>query len=155
MNIIETKLEQKEKDIIDQNTINYIKLNKSINNLEKELRFSDEENQVQNINNFNLLNNSINYVETKLNILNYNILFFVKFNIRILADFYMNNIQTNLCSLGEDSNKIDDSRMKLIIHQDKSVGCYWDVFQNGDSFEFTLNADTALKGWKMAVLIMI
>ena len=121
MNIIENKLKQKEKDIIDQNTINYIKLNKSINNLEKELRFSDEENQVQNINNFNLLNNSINYVETKLNILSYNILFFFKFNIKILADFYMSNVQTNLCSEGADYDKIDDSRMKLIIHQDNNV----------------------------------
>ena len=76
----------------------------------------------------------------------------VKFNIRILADFYISNNQAKLCTdSGNDKDRIDDSRMKLMIHKDDNCGCFWDVFQNGNSFEFTLNSNTALNGWKIDI----
>ena len=152
IDIIETKLQQKEKEIIEQNIINYNILNESIYNIEKELRFNDEKNIKENNNNFNLLNNNINQVETKINILEYNLSLLIKFNIKILADFYFGKNQAKLCSENaKNQDRIDDSRIKLIIHRDENVGCYWDVFQNGNSFEFTLNSNTALNGWKIDI----
>ena len=148
---LENKLSLHKEEFLKQNSTNYILLNDSINALEKELKMNDEENLKQSMEQFNLLNNSINQFETDMSKLDYNLSFLVKFNIRILADFYIDNEQANLCSTNTKEDKIDDSRMKLMIHNNVSQGCYWEVVQNGNSFEFTQNSKTALNGWKIAI----
>jgi hypothetical protein len=138
-------------EFLKQNTTNYILLNESLNALEKELKLKDEEHLNQSIQQFNLLNNSINQFETDIRKLDYNLSFLVKYNIRVLADFYIDNAQVNLCSTNTKEDKIDDSRMKLMIHNNVSQGCYWEVVQNGNSFEFTQNSKTDLNGWKITI----
>ena len=151
INKIESKIQQKNEEITKQNIINYNLLTDNINNIEKELKFNDEENFKQNLQQINLLNNSINQVETNINKLDYNLSILIKFNIRILADFYIGGNQANLCSNNAGVDKIDDSRMKLMIHQNTDQGCFWEIYQNGNSFEFTQNTNTALNGWKIDI----
>ena len=151
INKIESEIQQKSEEITKQNIINYNLLTDYINDIEKELKFNDEENFKQNLQQINLLNNSINQVETNIIKLDYNLSILIKFNIRILADFYIGGNQANLCSNNAAADKIDDSRMKLMIHQKNDQGCFWEVYQNGNSFEFTQSTNTALNGWKIDI----
>ena len=163
----EKNLKQKIEEISEQNIVKYNKLNaninnnlkqnmislnllnNTINNIEKELKNIDEKNFIQNKKNLDLLNNTINQIENKFNKYEYNLGILVYFNIRIFADFYINNEQTNLCAhnyYGYD--KLDDSRIKLISLTSK---CIWDVQQNGNLFEFTMNSKENIKGWKIKI----
>ena len=188
-----------EQDILfNQNITN---LNRSmednINNLQKSLKFKDEEikllkhdsnnlnneklliyNDINDIknkliqnskeidicsNNFYLLNNEIKNNEIKiyrnfaemqsLKNLESNLALLVDFKIKIKADFYINQKQAQLCSQNHyNSDRFDDSRIRLFGHVEKVAGCVWIVHQNGKFFEFiSTNSEYGMNNWKIEI----
>lgn len=184
--------------LFNQNITN---LNRSmednINNLQKSLKFKDEEikllkhdsnnlnneklliyNDINDIknkliqnskeidifsNNFHLLNNEIknneisiyrNFAEIQsLKNLESNLALLVDFKIKIKADFYINRKQAQLCSQKYyNSDRFDDSRIRLFGHVDKVAGCVWIVHQNGKFFEFiSTNSEYGMNNWKIEI----
>ena len=82
-----------------------------------------------------------------------NLALLVDFKIRIKADFYISQQQVHLCSdKCYNSDKIDDSRIKLSVNIKKDGGCAWMVHQNGKFFEFALTDSIyGMKNWKIEI----
>ena len=82
-----------------------------------------------------------------------NLALLIDFKIRIKADFYIKEKQAHLCSHNHyDTDRIDDSRIKLCGHEEKTSGCIWTVRQNGTFFEFALsNSDYEMANWKIEI----
>ena len=82
-----------------------------------------------------------------------NLALLIDFKIRIKADFYINEKQAHLCSHDYYyTDRIDDSRIRLIGHEEKTSGCIWTVRQNGTYFEFVFSStDYGMTNWKIEI----
>ena len=148
----------------DSNNLNNEKLliYKGINDIKNELMENSKEIEICS-NNLNLLNNDIknneiriykNFAEIQsLKNLESNLALLVDFKIRIKVDFYINQKQAKLCSQYHyNTDRIDDSRIRLQVNGENIDGCVWIVHQSGKFFEFTLtNSAYGMNNWKIEI----
>lgn len=151
----------------DSNNLNNEKLliYNDINDIKNELIQNYKEIDICS-NNFHLLNNEIknnkisiyrNFAEIQsLKNLESNLALLVDFKIKIKADFYINQKRAQLCSQTYyNSDRFDDSRIRLFGHVEKVTGCVWIVHQNGKFFEFALTESiygmNNMNNWKIEI----
>jgi len=160
------KLKEEEIKLLkhDSNNLNNEKLliYNDINDIKNKLIQNSKEIDICS-NNFHLLNNEIknneisiyrNFAEIQsLKNLESNLALLVDFKIKIKADFYINRKQAQLCSQNHyNSDRFDDSRIRLFGHADKVAGCVWIVHQNGKFFEFiSTNSNYRMNNWKIEI----
>ena len=167
---IEKALEQKDEEIeLLQNSSNDLKnfnllIQDSINNIEEDLIRKNKEIGICS-NNFYLLNEKIKSTESRLNrnfaeiqglkILESNLALFIDFNVRIKADFYIGDQETQaqLCSNRSSIEDVyDESRIYLHVNKDGKSGCVWKVQQNSKFFEFVLSdSNSEMNNWKIEI----
>ena len=115
-----------------------IALLESLDNFENILK----EKNKQNSNSLDIINEKLNrnFLDIqRVKQLESNIALLLNFKVRIKADFYIDNRQVHLCSHKyHDSDRIDDSRIKLSVNREGINGCIWKVYQNGNSLGFKL-----------------
>jgi hypothetical protein len=136
----------KNEQLLIYNDINYTK-NELIQNSKKIEICSDEIK-----NNENSINRNFAEIQSLKN-LESNLALLIDFKIRIKANFTINQQQAHLCSHNYyNSDRIDDNRIRLIGHEEKTSGCIWTVRQNGTYFEFVfISTDYGMTNWKIEI----
>ena len=84
-----------------------------------------------------------------------NLALFIDFNVRIKADFYIGDQETQaqLCSNRSSIEDVyDESRIYLHVNKDGKSGCVWKVQQNSKFFEFALSdSNSEMNNWKIEI----
>ena len=135
-----------------------IALSKSLDYFENVLTEKNKEIELlkQNSNLLDKMNEELNrnFLDIqRVKQLESNIALLLNFKVRIKADFYIDNTQAHLCSHKYyETDRIDDSRIKLSANRDDINGCIWKVYQHGNSLGFMLfDSDYGMNGWTIKI----